>query len=212
MERKFKLIKDYYDDGDIYNKSSITILDGLTVLVGCNGTGKSTLIQQIKDSLEKEKTPYISYDNLHDGGYNARSKAGFYGDFNFLASTLQSSEGENIMLNIGKFATSIGNFVKKQVDKKSTEIWILLDAFDSGFSIDNIIDVKRNLFDTILEDCKSKGITTYIVVAANSYELANGEQCFDVYRGKYIKFKDYEDYKKFILESGKLKYNRYKDH
>jgi len=48
-----------------------------------------------------------------------------------------------------------------------------------------------------------------IVISANEYELANGEQCFDVNLGKYLTFDDYESYKKFILKSRKLKDKRY---
>ena len=69
MSRKFKLYKDYYDEGyDIYKKKTITIKPGVTVLVGCNGIGKTILLHQIRDGLKKEKIPCISFDNLKDGG------------------------------------------------------------------------------------------------------------------------------------------------
>ena len=48
----------------------------------------------------------------------------------------------------------------------------------------------------------------YIVVSANEYEMANNENCLDVCKGKYIKFKDYDEYKEFILESRKIKDSR----
>ena len=51
---------------------------------------------------------------------------------------------------------------------------------------------------------------TVIVVSANEYEMARGENCFDVYNGKYIKFKDYEEYRQFILDSKEIKEKRYK--
>ena len=53
---------------------------------------------------------------------------------------------------------------------------------------------------TVIDDCKNTDV--YIIVAANTYELARNEKCFDVVNGKYISFKDYEEYRKFIL-SGK---------
>lgn len=40
--------------------------------------------------------------------------------------------------------------------------------------------------------------------------MARGEQCFDVYNGKYITFKDYKDYRNMILESKKWKEARVK--
>lgn len=151
------------------------------------------------------------------------------GDFSFLAESMSSSEGENIFLNLCYLAGKLGNFVKTGVnkgkynpfaeifkndkeyrkeEKLSNERWILLDAVDSGLSIDNIVDLKEGLFKTIIENEKNKEI--YIIVSANEYEMANGEQCFDVYHGEYITFKDYEEYRNMILESKKWKKEREK--
>ena len=52
------------------------------------------------------------------------------------------------------------------------------------------------------------GNEIYIVISAIEYELCRGEQCFDVYNGKYITFKDYEDYREFILKNREWKENR----
>ena len=113
MNREFTLIKDYYDDGiDIYKKKTILIKPGVTVLAGCNGIGKSTLLRQIKNILKKNNIPCIKYDNLTEGGEEARSKAGFFGDFQFLATASQSSEGENIIMNMSNLARDIGDFVR----------------------------------------------------------------------------------------------------
>lgn len=84
----------------------------------------------------------------------------------------------------------------------------MLDAVDSGLSVDNIVDVKEQLFKTVLE--YNYGNEIYIVVSANEYEMARGEQCFDVYNGEYITFENYEDYRKMILESKKWKIEREK--
>ena len=231
MSRKFKLYKDYYDVVyDIYKNKTITIKPGVTVLVGCNGIGKTTLLHQIRDELKKNKIPYISFDNLKDGGSHSISEASFYGNFGFMATAMCSSEGENIVLNVGNLAARLGQFVKDGEDQKekkyvqlaqsiaqingeqieeheiSKERWILLDAIDSGLSVDNVVDIKEQLFKTILE--YNFGNEIYIVVSANEYEMARDEQCLDVYNGKYITFKDYEEYRNFILESKKWKIDR----
>ena len=86
------------------------------------------------------------------------------------------------------------------------ERWILLDAVDSGLSVDNIVDIKEDLFKTILE--YNFGNEIYIIVSANEYEMARGEKCFDVYNGKYVEFKDYEEYRDFIVESKEWKHQR----
>lgn len=177
--------------------------------------GKTTLLHQIRDSLKTIKIPYVSFDNLKDGGGHSISEAGFYGNFGFMATAMCSSEGENIVMNMGNLAARLGDFVKTGEDTKDAkfkaltrslarldkefeeekeipkERWILLDAVDSGLSVDNIVDLKEQLFKTILE--YNYGNKIYIVISANEYEMARGEQCFDVYNGKYVKLKDYED-------------------
>lgn len=234
MSRKFKLSKDYYDEGfSLYKKSTITIKSGVTVLVGCNGIGKTTLLHQIQDRLNKENIPCIKFDNLQDGGSKSISENAFYNDFEFVATAMQSSEGENIVMNMGNFARRLGDFVRNgedPKDKKSRDFaklfksieegqkekeveipkerWILLDAVDSGLSVDNIVDIEEQLFKTILEH--NYGNEIYIVISANEYEMSRGEQCFDVYNGKYIKFKDYEEYRNLILQSKEWKYERSK--
>ena len=234
MSRKFNIInKGYHDENEtLYKKKSIEIKPGVTVLAGCNGIGKTTLLHQIKASLKKENIPCLMFDNLKDGGQNSISYHVSLDDFAFAATAMCSSEGENILMNIGNLAARLNKFVRtgdsskndrydklskaieklvnKDSDEEEKEIpnerWILLDAIDSGFSVDNIVDLKEDLFKTILE--YNFGNEIYIIVSANEYELCRGEQCFDVYNGKYTTFKDYEDYRDFILKSREWKEKR----
>lgn len=230
MSRKFKLEKHWYgDEYDMYKKRSITIEEGVTVLVGCNGLGKTTLLHQMKERLKKEKIPVLTFDNLHEGGSKSLSSAAFNGDWAFAATAMASSEGENIVMNMGQLTGALRHFVEtgevckenervsrafakalwgdKIETPESKERWILLDAIDSGLSVDNVVDIKELLFKTILEHKGDKEI--YIVVSANAYEMARGEQCFDVYNGKYIKLKTYDAFRKFILKTREIKRGRY---
>ena len=205
---KFEIIRNYYNEKEyIYNKKIIEFEEGLTVLVGCNGSGKSTLLHQIKDLCKKQDIPCYYFDNLTEGGSGARSKASFYGDFYFLAESLCSSEGENINLNMTNCANKIGKFVRN--NKNTKKIFILLDAIDSGLSIDYIIELKKDLFKTILSDTLRKGIETYIVVSANEYEMARNEKCFLIPDMIYKTFENYDEYKDFIIESRNKKNKRY---
>ena len=114
MGRKFKIERDYWDKGQVlYRKANIEINPGITVLVGCNGSGKTTLITQLKNVLRKEKVVYTNFDNLSDGGEMARSWAGYTGNMSFLATAIMSSEGENIVMNIGNYAIKIRKAVEK---------------------------------------------------------------------------------------------------
>lgn len=208
MSRTFTISTKPYDDFTLYNRKNFTINPGLTVLIGCNGAGKTTMLNHIKYELEKSEIPVFQYDNVHDGGSNSISRAGFYDQMDTLASLLCSSEGEKISQNIGQAAGQIGGFVRKNSNKG--EVWILFDAIDSGYSIDNIIETKHDLFDTIIEDCGKRNIDVYIVVSANSYEMACGEQCLDIWSGKYITFENYDEYKQYILKTRERKDRRYK--
>lgn len=207
MGRKFKIDNDAYGEGiKMYNKATIELVPGVTVLVGCNGAGKSTLLKQLYGIVQKENIPCVMFDNLKDGGSNARSKAGFYGDITFLATSMCSSEGENIALNMGNFAKMIGSMFRN--NPNDNEYQIFADAVDSGFSIDNVVELKDELFKLILDIHKDKEV--YIVITANAYEMARGEQCFDVINGKYVSIKSYEKYRSVILKSRDKKDARYK--
>ena len=61
-----------------------------------------------------------------------------------------------------------------------------------------------------MQDKQDEQISQIIIQEGNEYELARGENCFDVYNGKYIKLSNYERYRKFILKSREIKETRYK--
>lgn len=208
MGRKFKIDNDAYGEGiKMYNKATIELVPGVTVLVGCNGAGKSTLLKQLYHMVQKENIPCVMFDNLRDGGNRARMNAEFCGDMTFLGTSLCSSEGENIRLNMQKFSDMIVKMFKS--NPHDQEYWIFADAVDSGFSIDNIVELKENLFEEILDIHKKKDV--YIVVSANAYEMARGENCFDVVNGRYVSIKSYEKYRSVVLKSRDRKNKRYGD-
>lgn len=202
MRRSFNIEQNPYDDRKLYLKSQITFNPGMTILVGCNGSGKTTLLYTIRDLLKSEGIPVLLYDNLHEGGHIGMNAAlNVHHDLALLATLATSSEGEQIYTNFANKCESIGRFVRKHQDKK--EIWIMLDALDSGFSIDNIVEIKDFFTEFVIGG--NKHMDVYILISANEYELCRGEQCFDVRAGEYIQFNDYEDYRSFIIKSRELK-------
>ena len=207
MSRTFNIIRDYHEEGyNIFKKKTCTFESGVTVLVGCNGSGKSTLLQQIEYSLRKEKIPYTFHDANKDDVRMKRDEALFYSDIDFLSISMCSSEGENISNVLYGVIKEMGRLTKQNPDAK--ELWFLFDALDSGLSIDVIAEIKTGLFQFVIEQNPDKDI--YIIVSANGYEFANGEQCYDVANCKEITFKDYDDYRKFILKSKEQKNKRNK--
>lgn len=228
---KIPIVRNPYEKKEyLYTKKEFEFQPGVTVLVGCNGCGKTTLLHQIKEYLKKKKVPVVMFDNLHDGGSNARAMAAFDGDFTTLSTSLTSSEGEGILINLSTMAKNLRPFIQtgesqdrgdrltrafakavwgdNSVPEIPNERWILFDAIDSGLSIDNVVDVKEYLFKTILEDA-GDDIKTFIIVSANAFEFANNENCLDTHTGKYVNLRTYEAYKKFVLKSRDIKNKRY---
>lgn len=206
---------------------------GLTVLVGCNGAGKTTLLNNIEEQLKREKVPCYSYDNLHEGGSNSVGNALLYENISLVAYLMTASEGEQIQENFGTMLENVHEFLqtgkintkenrilnvfqslldsKENEDNESeliNERWLLLDAIDSGLSVDAVVNV-IDVLNFILKDAKRMGVKLFIVITANEYELCRRNKCFDVNSGQYIEFKDYEDYRKFILKSREKKDKRY---
>lgn len=204
MSRQFRIKKDFWGRRDVYTKSSVTIKPGFTTLVGCNGSGKSTLLLNIRSKLQKDGIPYISFDNLTEGGDHARDELGDSGNMAGLVERLMSSEGENIWLNLFDFAEKIGNKVRECRSNGDSELWILLDAIDSGLSVNLIVDIKALIF-YILKDAQNSGLDVYVVSAANEYELVRGSMPLDTINLKYISIKSYDKYYNVIMKSAEHK-------
>ncbi len=209
---KFKIIKDYYEKNEfLYEKDTIIFKEGLTVLVGCNGSGKTTLFNQIERILRDDKTVFLmKYDNLHQGGSNKIGELAFKNNMEEVALRVMSSEGENIYYNIGEIINKLGTAIRgSKINKK--KIFLLLDAVDSGLSIDYCSELSEIINDLIIPDAKKSDIKLYIIASTNTYELVRNNECFDIQHSKYIKFKDYEEYRDFILKSREFKDNRDKN-
>ena len=237
MSKKITIWKDPYDCGfDISSRRNVEINECSTIIIGCNGLGKTTFLSNIKSELKDKNIPCLSYDNLTDGG---KKQSGYLlnsGNTDDLARLLTSSEGENISNNLAiriipgaKEFIKTGKLPKKKnnirgifdndkdtnKDEKpiSDERWILLDAVDSGYSIDNIIQLKL-LFKLMINDAMTHNVKLYIVASANEYELASGMPCFDLAKGEYVEVNSYDEYKNIILQSRDYKdnkrYNKYK--
>lgn len=214
----------------IFYKNETEVNEGFTVLVGCNGAGKSTFLTCIESELQSLEIPVIKFDNLCDGGQKAYGDQILKGDMTGLAGWMVSSEGENLKNSIGMFITTLRPFIengyrekderyrdlfndKSETDKRKerlkscSERWVLLDAADSGLSIDIVLELKKFFKEVVIDKNKDKNI--YIVVSANEYEMAKDENCLDVQSNKYTRFSSYEDFRDFILKSREKKNNSY---
>lgn len=209
MIRTFTIDPNPYDeDVKVFKNKSVAIIEGVTILVGCNGCGKSTLIDFIERDLKKQNIPMIAFNNCKDGGSNAYGELVCKQDYSMLSTLMCSSEGEGIIANICNFAGKIKRLVSS-LNERDSECWILFDATDSGLSIDNVIDIKA-LFNDIIEDIKSKGVTPYIIFAANEYEMCIDNNCLNVQECKYETIKTYDRFKKIVLKTRSQKDKWYK--
>lgn len=207
MSKTFKIPKIPYEKEQMFQKTQVTFNPGISVLIGCNGSGKSTLLSLIKNQLNNKEIPYLSYDNLSQGGFNAKEKALGYCNFELANVLMSSSEGEQIFINFGQMVTSLRQFVTENKDAK--EIWILFDAIDSGLSIDNIVEIKAFINNKLIKE--NQHMDVYVLISANSYEMCRNSQCFDVRNCKYRLIRTYHEFSKFILKSRELKDIRIKD-
>ena len=232
MPRTIKTWRDPYGEGfSTCRRREIAMNPGLTVLVGCNGAGKTTMLNNIEAVLKKEKIPCKSYNALVEGT-NSIGSMFFNEEMELAAGLMTASEGEAQNINIGIFSAGLREFIrtgkynsgrkedrlaeifmseerKKAENERPVpkERWILLDASTSGVSIDSILEIK-GLISLMKEDAESMGIELYVIVATNEYEMANGEECLDVMTGCYKTFKTYNSYRKFILKSREQKNRR----
>lgn len=204
MSLKIPIERDPYGEGKIFKKKSVELEPGITVLVGCNGSGKTTFLKIVKEFCEENKIPHLSYDNMRDGHSHARNSAFARYDYSMGATLMFSSEGEQIVACLSRHAAAIGQYMKQH--PKTKQLVLLFDAVDSGFSIDNVLDLKEYLFNAIMRMNPETEI--YILVSANAYEMASGERCLDVASGTYRVFKTYDSFKKFILKSKDRKVER----
>lgn len=144
-----------YETEKVYKRRSFELNPGITILVGCNGAGKSTMLRYIFSKLKKENIPYEFYDNLSDGGNQAMSAAGFYGDMDLLVNLATMSEGESIVMNYTQFAVKIGRMTNYFGDKSNwgDQVRFVINELKRNPSSRRaVIDVRNNNEDMYSND------------------------------------------------------------
>ena len=169
----------------------------IIVLVGRNGYGKTSFLLSLKEYLEDKKIKCLYWNDMQYGRSEGKSMLIYNGNMDIATQMMFHSEGESMMASFGYYGLSqLGSIVKRQKGLK--EIFVLIDQLDSGLDVHQLNEIKNTLKDTAIPDMKKNGITPYIILTANSYETAEGETCMDPLTGKYMTFKDFEEYKAYI--------------
>lgn len=205
---KVKREKDYYDiNMNIFKTKEFELKRGISVLVGCNGYGKSTTLKAIKQHCRKNNIPLLEYDGVSKQDSRSLMSSLFYhGNTELGALMLSSSEGENKSLSFGLFLQNISGYIKEHSEGGFV---ITIDAVDSGMSVDELITINE-ILGQIKNDVE-KYADVYVIISTNNYEIAKGFDCMDVNDGKYRQFINYEEYKEFILKTRKIKDKRYEE-
>ena len=196
-EYKIKVnTKPFDDDLKLYQRKEFTFVPGLNSLVGCNGSGKTTLIDCfLIPSLRKDKIEHYKYNDRRQGGSMLMDRMlNVDDDMYGLVRMYMSSEGERIVVGLEKVITALPSFFK---ENKGKPTFLLLDAIDSGMSVDEICEIKELLLDVVIPDAKNRfDIDLYVVIAANNYEWCNDDRIhnIDITTAKTLKFKSYEEY------------------
>ena len=215
---EFKIEREPYEEGQkLFSKSKL-ILEPNTIscLVGCNGSGKTTIINEIISNLRKLKAKEVRADFFYNSmkkifGKNEENHDIFYINFDKHTKTsfsemdyftndfalAYSSTGEGIMKRFGDNLGVIGPVLRTLHDKT---IFIFFDDCDAGTSIDMIQDIKE-CFNYMIADCEKNNLTYYFILTANSFELCKDLDCISIYDFKHKEFKTYNAFKNFVLKS-----------
>ena len=200
----------YLTGRQLYDSQYVDIKPNeINVLIGCNGAGKTTMYHCLLDTITTNRFPVLSYDNLKEGGHNALESLAFHNEMDGIADFIMSSEGENITNTVFRYLDPLndiiaGKYTRNVNFKKYRDldhIFFLFDAVDSGFSIDNIVNLKTH-FNNYIDMAKSEGKYLYIITTANSFEMARKARSWNVQLSKEMYYEtDYDKYREDIIES-----------
>ena len=193
------MVKDSYYGEKLFDKKSFTFAENkLNILIGPNGSGKTSLLRELSDKFSSNSASWFV---TSDSGMSARNKALGSGKFDLGSTLMGSSEGQCIVVSINTLFARIKK-VRPYLDAKDKVIWIFVDGIDSGLDIDNINEFKGLIMD-LIKKLNKFDITVYPVLSANTYEMVYGEDCVYVKDNTHITFKDYDEYRSFIIEKSK---------
>lgn len=191
---------------------------GITMLIGPNGSGKTTALSQLRslfsteddlvkkwnkleinDSIRDLYSSYL-YDNVYEETFT-KSTWGATEHIDRVAKTFENSEGQNMYDYLYYKINEIGQAVTKAIKNNRKGIFLLFDGLDSGLSLDVINIIRKSVLEFIIEtEKKRSNLEVYIVCSANSYEFCNNYDCIDVTNQKHITFTNYEEYSNYFIK------------
>ena len=185
---------------EAHRRFSVSFTPGVTTLVGKNGSGKSSMINEINHYLKKTNFPVFYYEQREMGRRSA-SSFGIGGSPEEAATYHCSSEGERIIVTMGYNMQHLKHFLEE--NKDADMAFVLFDGIDSGLSINLIQDI-HHLFQSMIKSYPN----LLIINTTNNYEFTKDSRCIIAKNGKDITFNTYDDFVNFITNKNPARKQR----
>lgn len=220
----------YYEEEYLFEKDRLTLTDQVTVFVGPNGYGKTTLVNMLKEALERDGAVSFS-NNPHarsiarafelvkaDESAKNRASIGFISydshaddHTNSISASLVNNNMRQLLLrressegenNLISLADLFDNAQAVANENPDLEhLIIFVDGIDSGLSVDKIDFIVRNLNLKIKQvESQNPDLNVALVFTANHYEMVRNLPTIDLITFETINYSDYEEFRSDIIK------------
>lgn len=183
-------------------------LKNLTILVGPNGIGKSSIVQGIYNKLKGHTSFYYRscgesmdlvmsnkehlYEAIIGRSDNGKYRGYFSDNIELDYITINQSEGQSMMT---VFFDKIVQIIER-LSKNETDLVLLIDELDSGLSFDNVLHVI-----SIIENIQAKYPNVQIIMTAHNYEFFRvfKDNTFCIDFGQYVDLSEYKNYRAYYM-------------
>lgn len=224
----------YYEEEYLFEKDQLTLTDQVTVFVGPNGYGKTTLVTMIKEALERDGA--ISFSNnaysrglerafklaVTDESTTNSTSIGFISydshaddHTNSISASLVNNNMQQLLLrressegenNLISLADLFDNAQAVANENPNLEhLIIFVDGIDSGLSVDKIDFIVRNL-DLKIKQVESQNpdLNVALVFTANHYEMVRNLPTINPITFEKLDYHDYEDFRNDMIKKANL--------
>ena len=193
-----KLLFDNYHGGND-RRAVFLVPNDINIIVGRNGHGKTSFMTALEDHVRKKKNCIVlSWNDNEYGRSNGMSKMAYAEDYEGVASMFGVSEGQRMWASIGRFFISRSGAIVRRKPPGAKYVYLLADQVDSGLDVHQINELKKVFRELIIPDMNKLGLTVFVIMSANSFEMVVGEDCIDPVTRSHTFFDTLEEYIEYI--------------